>query len=50
MLTQKNEDVIRSKILVFLNLIKRKYEKEIESFNGPFKIFKEAQSLVKEVF
>ena len=50
MLAQRNEDVIRSKILVFLNFFKRIYEKEIESFNWSFKTLKEAQPLGKEVF
>ena len=50
MLTQRNEEIIRSKIMIFLNLFKQKYKKEIENFSGASKGFKEAQYLVEEVF
>ena len=50
MLTQRNEEIIRSKIIVFLNLFKQKYKKEITNFAGASKSFKEAQYLVEEVF
>ena len=50
MLSHRNEDDIRSKILIFLNLFKQRFRKEIDSFSGLSKTFKEAQSIVEEVF
>ena len=50
MLTQRNEDDVRSKMLIFLNLFKQKYKDEILSFVGSPKSFREAQFLVEEVF
>lgn len=50
MLTKRNEEAIRSKILIFLNLFKQKYKSEIDGFMGISKAFKGAQILVEEVF
>ena len=50
MLTQRNEDDVRSKMLIFLNLFIQKYKEEILNFVGSPRSFKEAQYLVEEVF
>ena len=50
MLTKRNEEAVRSKIIFFLGLFKKKYKSEIEGFMGFSKVFSAAQSLVEEVF
>ena len=50
MLTQRSEEAVRGKIILFMNLFKTKYKSEIESFIGLSKSFTEAQALVEEVF
>ena len=50
MLTQRNEEMIRNKILMFLKLFKQKYKHVIENFRGVTRDFVSAQTLVEEVF
>ena len=50
MLTQRNEEMMRNKILMFLKLFKQKYKNEIKNFIGVSRDFNTAQALVEEVF
>ena len=50
MLTHRPEELMRSKMVIFLKLFKQNYKSEIDSFIGVSKSFKSAQRLVEEVF